>query len=112
MERKAEVAERDIDKYYKCIYMEDKIGQEFKGIISSVTHFGFFVELPDTVEGLVSIESLTEDRYEYNENTHELIGQGVGTEETHIIAYRVGDEVTVKLDSVNADAREINFIII
>ena len=112
MERKAEVAERDIDKYYKCVYMEDKIGQEFKGIISSVTHFGFFVELPDTVEGLVSIESLTEDRYEYNENTHELIGQGVGTEETHIIAYRVGDEVTVKLDSVNADAREINFIII
>jgi len=112
MERKAEVAERDIDKYYKCIYMEDKIGQDFKGIISSVTHFGFFVELPDTVEGLVSIESLTEDRYEYNENTHELIGQGVGTEETHIIAYRVGDEVTVKLDSVNADAREINFIII
>ena len=112
MERKAEVAERDIDKYYKCIYMEDKIGQEFKGIISSVTHFGFFVELPDTVEGLVSIESLTEDRYEYNENTHELIGQGVGTEEMHIIAYRVGDEVTVKLDSVNADAREINFIII
>ena len=112
MERKAEVAERDIDKYYKCIYMEDKIGQEFKGIISSVTHFGFFVELPDTVEGLVSIESLTEDRYEYNENTHELIGQGVGTEETHIIAYRVGDEVTVKLDSVNADVREINFIII
>ena len=112
MERKAEVAERDINKYYKCIYMEDKIGQEFKGIISSVTHFGFFVELPDTVEGLVSIESLTEDRYEYNENTHELIGQGVGTEETHIIAYRVGDEVTVKLDSVNADAREINFIII
>ena len=112
MERKAEVAERDIDKYYKCIYMEDKIGQEFKGIISSVTHFGFFVELPDTVEGLVSIESLTEDRYEYNENTHELIGQGVGTEEIHIIAYRVGDEVTVKLDSVNADAREINFIII
>lgn len=112
MERKAEVAERDIDKYYKCVYMEDKIGQEFKGIISSVTHFGFFVELPDTVEGLVSIESLTEDRYEYNENTHELIGQGVGTEEMHIIAYRVGDEVTVKLDSVNADAREINFIII
>lgn len=112
MERKAEVAERDIDKYYKCIYMEDKIGQDFKGIISSVTHFGFFVELPDTVEGLVSIESLTEDRYEYNENTHELIGQGVGTEEMYINAYRVGDEVTVKLDSVNADAREINFIII
>ena len=108
MERKAEVAERDIDKYYKCIYMEDKIGQEFKGIISSVTHFGFFVELPDTVEGLVSIESLTEDRYEYNENTHELIGQGYN-DEMHIISFRVGDEVTVKLTNVNVEAREIIF---
>jgi ribonuclease R len=112
MERKAEVAERDIDKFYKCMYMKDKIGQEFKGIISNVTSFGFFVELPDTVEGLVSIETLIDDYYEYNENTHELIGQGTGTEEMHIIAYKIGDEVMVKLDSVNVEAREINFNLI
>ena len=112
MERKAEVAERDIDKFYKCMYMKDKIGQEFKGIISNVTSFGFFVELPDTVEGLVSIETLIDDYYEYNENTHELIGQGTGTGEMHIIAYKIGDEVMVKLDSVNVEAREINFNLI
>ena len=108
MERKAEVAERDIDKYYKCLYMENKIGQEFKGFISSVTHYGFYVELPDTVEGLVPIETLKDDYYEYNENTHELIGQG-HSDEMHIISFKVGDEVTVKLTNVNVEAREITF---
>ena len=100
MERKAEVAERDIDKYYKCLYMENKIGQEFKGFISSVTHYGFYVELPDTVEGMVPIESLKE-YYEYIENTHELLGQEN--------SFKVGDEITVKLINVNVEAREITF---
>ena len=109
MERKAEVAERDIDKYYKCLYMENKIGQEFKGFISSVTPYGFYVELPDTVEGLVPIESLKDDYYEYNENTQELIGQGMKTTEMHIISFKVGDELTVKLVDVNTEAREITF---
>ena len=108
MERKAEVAERDIDKYYKCIYMEDKIGEEFTGIISSVTGYGFYVELPDTVEGLVPISSLTQDSYIYDENKHELIGQGYSNE-MHIISFKIGDEVNVKLDSVNPEAREITF---
>jgi ribonuclease R len=111
MERKAEVAERDIDKYYKCIYMEDKIGEEFTGIISSVTGYGFYVELPDTVEGLVPISSLTQDSYIYDENKHELIGQGYSNE-VHIISYKIGDEVKVKLESVNPEAREITFSVI
>ena len=109
MERKAEVAERDIDKFYKCLYMEDKIGQEFKGIISSVTQNGFYVELPDTVEGFVAISSLVDDYYEYNESTHELIGQGLGTEDKHMITYKIGDEVLIKVESVNVQAREISF---
>ena len=108
MERKAEVAERDIDKYYKCIYMEDKIGEEFTGIISGVTGYGFYVELPDTVEGLVPISSLTQDSYIYDENKHELIGQGYGNE-VHIVSFKIGDEVKVKLDNVNPEAREITF---
>ena len=108
MERKAEVAERDIDKYYKCIYMEDKIGEEFTGIISGVTGYGFYVELPDTVEGLVPISSLTQDSYIYDENKHELIGQGYGNE-VHIVSFKIGDEVKVKLDNVNPELREITF---
>ena len=108
MERKAEVAERDIDKYYKCIYMADKIGEEFDGVISSVTNYGFYVELPDTVEGLVPMELMKDDSFIYNEKTHELIGQGYSNE-LHIISYKIGDSVRVKLNNVNAEAREITF---
>ena len=85
--------------------MENKIGQEFKGFISSVTHFGFYVELPDTVEGLVPIESL-KDYYMYNENTHELLGQD------EVPVFKIGNEIKVKLSNVNVDAREITFEII
>jgi ribonuclease R len=108
MERKAEVAERDIDKFYKCIYMEDKIGEEFEGIISSVTNYGFYVELPDTVEGLVPIECIEGDSYIYNEKNHELIGQGYSNE-VHIISYKIGDKVNIKVEHVNAETREITF---
>lgn len=102
MERKAEVAERDIDKFYKCLYMENKKGQEFEGIISSVTNYGFYVELPDTVEGLVHIESLN-GFYKYNESVHELFN-----EETNE-SIKIGNQVKVKLTNVNAEAREITF---
>ena len=103
MERKAEVAERDIDKFYKCVYMEDKIGEEFTGMISSVTNYGFYVELPDTVEGLVPLCELKDDHYVYNENMMNISGQCQG------ITFKVGDEIKVKLESVNTDAREITF---
>lgn len=103
MERKAEVAERDIDKYYKCLYMEDKIGNEFEGLISSVTGFGIYVELPDTVEGLIPISNLVDDYYVFNENEFNIVGQNTNK------MFKVGDELKVKLDSVNVEAREITF---
>ena len=101
MERKAEVAERDIEKFYKCVYMEDKIGEEFEGSISSVTNYGFYVELPDTVEGLVPIESLEDAFYQFNENTYELYSPEK--------SYKIGDIVKVRLESVGIEAREITF---
>lgn len=104
MERKAEVAERDIEKFYKCLYMENKIGNEYEGIVSSVTNYGFYVELPDTIEGLVPIETLTDSYYQFNENTHELMGLEK--------SYKIGDTVKVKLDSVSTEAREITFQIV
>lgn len=104
MERKAEVAERDIEKFYKCLYMENKIGNEYEGIVSSVTNYGFYVELPDTIEGLVPIETLSDSYYQFNENTHELMGVEK--------SYKIGDIVKVKLESVNTEAREITFQII
>lgn len=101
MERKAEIAERDIDKFYKCLYMEDKIGEEFDGFISSVTNYGFYVELPDTIEGLVPLESLNDGFYQFNENTYELSSQEK--------SYKIGDVVKVKLENVNVEVREITF---
>lgn len=106
MERKTEVAERDIHKYYKCLYMEDKIGEEFEGMISSVTSFGIYVELPDTVEGLIPISNLVDDYYIFNETEFNMAGQNTNK------MFKVGDEIKVKLDLVNVDSREITFSIV
>ena len=83
--------------------MEDRIGEEFEGIISSVTSFGMFVELPNTIEGLVHINSLEDDYYIYDENHLALIG-----ERTKKI-YRLGDEVKIKCSRVDIENREIYF---
>ena len=75
MERLAEEAEREVDDLKKAEYMIDRIGEEFEGIISSVTSFGIFVELPNTVEGLVHITDLDDDYYVYDEQRLMLLGQ-------------------------------------
>ncbi|MCM0648405.1 ribonuclease R [Clostridium swellfunianum] len=103
MERVAQDAEREVDDLKKAEYMSDRIGQEFDGIISSVTNFGFFVELPNTIEGLVHISDLDDDYYVYDEKRLSLIG-----ERTKKI-YRLGDEVKIKVTKVDIEFREIYF---
>lgn len=103
MERKAQDAEREVDDLKKAEYMQDRIGEEFEGIISSVTSFGVFVELPNTIEGLVHITDLDDDYYVYNESQLSLVG-----ERTRKI-YRLGDKVTVQCEHVDIDNREIFF---
>lgn len=103
MERLAEDAEREVDDLKKAEYMMDRIGEEFDGIISSVTSFGIFVELPNTVEGLVHITDLDDDYYIYDEAHLMLIG-----ERTKKI-YRLGDAVKIKCSRVDIDNREIFF---
>jgi len=103
MERIAQEAEREVDDLKKAEYMLDRIGQEFEGIISSVTSFGFFVELPNTIEGLVHISNLHDDYYFYDEKHLHLIG-----ERTKKI-YKLGDEVKVRVIKVDVDNREIHF---
>lgn len=105
MERLAVQAEREVDAMKKAEFMADKIGQEFEGIISSVTKFGIFVELPNTVEGLVHINHMQEDYFNFIESHLVLIGERTG------ISYRIGDRVTVKLIKVDVEAREIDFIL-
>lgn len=100
----AQRAERDVDDYFKCRYMRDKVGQEFDATIDSVTNFGIFVELENTVEGLVSITSLKGDRFEFNPKNLTLSNPHV--------TYRLGDKVRVKLASVNLEERNIDFVLV
>ena len=75
-ERRADEAERELMEWKKAKFMQDRVGEDFDGLIISVTKFGFFVELTDLfVEGLVPLISLTDDHYTYHENTREIIGQ-------------------------------------
>jgi ribonuclease R len=103
MERLAQEAEREVDDLKKAEYMSEKIGEEFEGVISSVTGFGFFVELPNTIEGLVHISELDDDYYIFDERHLTLIG-----ERTKKI-YRLGDSVKIKVTKVDIDNREIFF---
>ena len=102
-ERSADLAERDVKDYYKATYMYNKIGEEFDGIVSSVTSFGMFIELPDTVEGLIRLANMRDDYYLFDEERYTIIGER--TKKT----FRIGDSVRIKVDNVNIDAREIDF---
>ena len=106
MERRSVDAERETDELKKAEYMEDKIGEEYDGIISSVTNFGMFVELPNTIEGLVHVSYMTDDYYRYDERHYAMIGERTG----HV--YRIGDEITVRVINVNKDERSIDFEIV
>ncbi|UJL45260.1 ribonuclease R [Virgibacillus sp. NKC19-16] len=102
-ERSAVDAERETDDLKKAEYMQDKIGEEFTGVISSVTNFGMFVELENTVEGLIHVSYLTDDYYHYDEKSLALIGERTAN------VYRIGDEVEIKVASVNTDERTVDF---
>ena len=75
MERRADEAERETDKLKKVEYMEQHIGEEYEGVISGVTNWGLYVELPNTVEGLVHISTIPGDYYHYNEAACEMVGK-------------------------------------
>ncbi|MCM3655000.1 ribonuclease R [Metabacillus litoralis] len=106
MERRAVEAERETDELKKAEYMLDKIGEEYDGMISSVTNFGMFVELPNTIEGLVHVSYMTDDYYRYDERHYAMIGERTGN------VYRIGDEITVRVVSVNKDERSVDFEIV
>jgi len=102
-ERVAVEAERDTEALKKAEFMLDKIGEEFTGIISSVTSFGMFVELDNTVEGLIRLSYMTDDYYHFHEPQMALIGERTSK------IYRIGDEVRVRVLRVNMDEHTIDF---
>ncbi len=103
-ERRAMEAERDIIDLKKCQFMADRVGEEFRAVISGVQSFGFFVELETLfVEGLIPVASLEDDYYEYEEHLHRLIGQ------RRRKIYQIGMSVSVRLRHVDLDRRQIDF---
>lgn len=103
-ERRADEATREVVAWLKCEYMQDKLGQVFKGKISAVTSFGIFVELDEIyVEGLVHVTSLKNDYYNFDAVKHRLIGARGGN------VYRLGDSMSVLVARVDLDERKIDF---
>ena len=105
MERRAEEAERETDKLKKAEYMEAHIGEVFEGVISSITSWGVYVELPNTIEGMVHVSKLPGDYYVYDENAYEMTGQETGKK------YRLGEQITIRVDGVERLTRTIDFSI-
>jgi ribonuclease R len=105
-ERRAEEAERETIKLKKAEYMQEHIGEEYEGIISGITEWGIYVELPSTVEGLVHISKLPGDHYVYDEAAYEMRGTGHGRK------FLLGQEVRIRVDSVDIFMRNINFDIV
>lgn len=102
-EREADEAQRQVEDLRKAEFMMQHIGNEYEGIISSITSFGIFVELYNTIEGLIRLNNLADDFYKFDQENYRLIG-----EHTKKI-YKIGDRVKIEVDSVNVSLREINF---
>lgn len=105
-EQVATKAERESEKLKKAEYMEERIGEEYDGVVSSITSFGMFVELPSTIEGLIRFEDIDGDYYEYNEVTKELIGR-----HSHN-TFKLGDKVRVKVKNASKIKKIIDFKLI
>ncbi|MCI6859129.1 MAG: ribonuclease R [Eubacterium sp.] len=105
MERRAQDAEREVEKLKKVEYMQQFIGESFSGVISGVTSWGFFVELENTVEGLVPINSLLDDFYIFDEETYKLIGEHSGR------IFTLGQRVDIVVESADKMERTIDFVL-
>ncbi|MCI9314392.1 MAG: ribonuclease R [Lachnospiraceae bacterium] len=105
MERRAEEAERETDKLKKAEYMEERIGEIYEGVISGITQWGIYVELPNTVEGLIHVAALPGDYFCYDENSYEMVGQNTGK------TYKLGERIRIQVKSVDLFAKTIDFMI-
>lgn len=104
-ERIAADAEREVEKLKKAEYMADHIGEEYEGVISGVTNWGIYVELPNTVEGLIHISKIPGDYYIFKEDTYELIGEAKGRR------FALGNKVNIVVNSVDLDLRAVDFVL-
>ena len=104
MEQRAAEAERETVKLKKAQYMEGRLGETYTGIISGVTAWGIYVELPDTVEGMIRISDLTDDFYYYDEKKYILVGERTGK------TYMLGQKMTIKVAGTDTARRTVDFV--
>ena len=105
-ERVAEEAEREVEDLKMTQYMSERIGEEYEGIISSLTNFGMFVQLPNTVEGLVPFSQMIDDYYQFDEENLQIIGERTKK------VYNLGDKVKIEVVGVDISRRNIDFQLI
>lgn len=105
MERRADEAERETNKLKKVEFMEAHIGETFEGVISSITTWGIYVELPNTIEGMIHVSMLPYDYFYYDEETYEMVGQATN------IRYKLGQTLKVKVNATDKILRTIDFVI-
>ena len=103
MERRAEETEREVEKLKKAEYMERRIGEVHEGIISSITSWGVYVELPNTVEGMIHVSKLPGDFYYYDENTYSMVGERTGRQ------FKLGEHVKIRVADVDMLLKNIDF---
>lgn len=104
-ERRADEAERETDKLKKAQYMEQRIGKIYKGVISGITSWGIYVELPNTVEGMIHVSRLAGDYYYYNEETYEMVGRDTGK------CFKLGEKIDIMVDGVDKMTKSIDFVL-
>ena len=105
MERRADEAEREVEKLKKAEYMKQFLGETFEGVISGITTWGIYVELPNTIEGMIRVTNLKDDYYYYDEEHYIMVGEN--TKKT----YKLGEKVKVVVDSVDKILRTIDFVL-
>ena len=103
-EQRAAEAERETIKLKKAQFMEDKVGETYTGVISGITSWGIYVELPNTVEGMIRISDLTDDFYEYDEKQYILVGERTGRR------YMLGQKIRVTVEGADDVRRTIDFV--
>lgn len=103
LERRADDAERDTEKLKKVQYMSRHIGEEYEGVISGITAYGIYVELPDTVEGMVHVSNMRDDYYHYDEEHYEMVGEKTGN------TYKLGQTVRILVEDTDKINRTIDF---
>ena len=106
LERRADEAERETEKMKKAQYMKSHLGEEYEGVISGITTWGIYVELPNTIEGMVHVSNMWDDMYYYKEETMEMIGSQFGK------VYSLGQKVKIQVLRSDPETRTIDFVFI